>query len=320
MPYISSKMLIILVTLFFLNFILIAELHKRFSISTVLNNVYSNYKKNHEISRAKEKQFHEEYGAIENNSFLYKLDRLVFLSNLKNILPEFTGEYLFISMVSCGLAGGIIGTAISGNFYLGIFIGVLGLIAPYMILRFKADRKYDDIENNLSIFISLLCDNAKGSNDIVYIMTNTIPSLKGYLKNVVKRFVMDANKTGSTDIAFDIMKESVENRQLQTIVLNLKNCSHFQANYEEVLFQINTQISNGLTAREERRNILFSSKVTIVIISLAFLITGVIITKSFDINIVKTLLRNFLGQFLLLITALLYLFIVIYLFSTDREK
>ena len=57
---------------------------------------------------------------------------------------------------------------------------------------------------------------------------------------------------------FDYMKESVDNRQLQTIIVNLKNCMHYQANYEEVLAQMMSQVAAGLSAREDRKNILMT--------------------------------------------------------------
>lgn len=58
-------------------------------------------------------------------------------------------------------------------------------------------------------------------------MSNTIPALSGPLKGIVEKFVSDAENTGNVDIAFDYMKESIDNRQLQSIILNLKNCMHY---------------------------------------------------------------------------------------------
>ena len=58
----------------------------------------------------------------------------------------------------------------------------------------------------------------------VTIMDNTVPALSGPLRGIVQKFVADAENTGNVDIAFDYMKESVDNRQLQTIIINLKNC------------------------------------------------------------------------------------------------
>lgn len=66
-------------------------------------------------------------------------------------------------------------------------------------------------------------------------------------------------------IMIDYMKESIDNRQLQTIIINLKNCMHYQANYEEVLMQMMNQVAAGLTAREDRKNVLFEMKLTLAV-------------------------------------------------------
>ena len=76
-----------------------------------------------------------------------------------------------------------------------------------------AGKTYNQIEDSTAIFISILSNHAKGSSDIVTIFQNTIPSLSGPLKKIAEKFVMDAESTGNVDIAFDYMKESVEDRK-----------------------------------------------------------------------------------------------------------
>ena len=111
-----------------------------------------------------------------------------------------------------------------------MFLAAAQLVLIYAILLGLSGKTYNRIEDNTAIFISILSNHAKGSSDIVTIFQNTIPSLSGPLKRIAEKFVMDAENTGNVDIAFDYMKESVDNRQLQTIFVNLKNCMHYQAN------------------------------------------------------------------------------------------
>ena len=114
------------------------------------------------------------------------------------------------------------------------------------------------------------------------------------------------------------MKESVDNRQLQTIVINLKNCMHYQANYEEVLAQMMSQVAAGLSAREDRKNVLFSMKLTLVVISVMALIIVLIIGAGLDIDVRGCLTGNLFGQLLLLMTGLLYLMVGMKMFKTDK--
>ena len=129
---------------------------------------------------------------------------------------------------------------------------------------------------------------------------------------------MDAENTGNVDIAFDYMKESIDNRQLQTIIINLKNCMHYQANYEEVLMQMMSQVAAGLTAREDRKNVLFEMKLTLVIISVMAVVIVWIIGTGLGIDVVGSLTGNTFGQVLLFLTGILYLMVGIKMFGTDK--
>ena len=149
-------------------------------------------------------------------------------------------------------------------------------------------------------------------------MTRTLPSMDGPIKELIKRFLLDAEKTGDIDLALDVMKESVDNRTFQTIIVNLKNCMHYTANYEEVLQQMMNQVAERATAREERKNILFSSKLTLISISAMSVIIVALIGKGIGVDVKTILTENIPGQVILFITGLLYLFVTVKLFGVDR--
>lgn len=142
--------------------------------------------------------------------------------------------------------------------------------------------------------------------------------IDGPIRSLIERFVLDAEQTGNVDLAFDYMKESVDNRQLQNIIINLKNCMHYQANYEEVLSQMMGQIAASLSAREERKNILFSMKLTLVVISIASILIVSFIGNGIGIDVKEILTSNFFGQFILFVTGVVYLFVAVKLFGTDK--
>ena len=128
------------------------------------------------------------------------------------------------------------------NVTVALFLAAALIVAVYAVLLYLSGRTYNHIEDNTAIFISILSNHAKGSSDIVTIMNRTLPSLHGPLRGLVQKFVMDAENTGNVDIAFDFMKESVENRQLQTIIINLKNCMH--------LIQLGNDLDSGRSLDE----------------------------------------------------------------------
>ena len=299
-------------------FIVSLIIHKEFLKRSIFQEIYGKYKGNLEKKVKEENWFVSKYGVIENRSFLYKIDRLITMSGLKKSFPHLSGEVfigiLFISLITTA----ILVSNLAGNVFLGLFIALAVVTAEFLVVIFLSGRTYNQIEEDTSLFISILSNHAKGSSDIVTIMTRTLPSMDGPIRELIKKFLLDAEKTGDIDIAFDVMKESVDNRTFQTIIVNLKNCMHYQANYEEVLQQMMNQVAEAMSAREERKNILFSMKITLVSISIMSAIIVALIGKGIGVDVKEILTGNMAGQFILFITGLLYLFVTTKLFGVDK--
>ena len=306
--------IVIVISIFIVSLII----HKEFLKRSIFQEIYGKYKGNLEKKVKEENWFVSKYGVIENRSFLYKIDRLITMSGLKKTFPHLSGEVfigiLFISLITTA----ILVSNLAGNVFLGLFIALAVVTAQVLVVIFLSGRTYNQIEEDTSLFISILSNHAKGSSDIVTIMTRTLPSMDGPIRELIKKFLLDAEKTGDIDIAFDVMKESVDNRTFQTIIVNLKNCMHYQANYEEVLQQMINQVAEAMSAREERKNILFSMKITLVSISIMSVIIVALIGKGIGVDVKAILTGNMAGQFILFITGLLYLFVVAKLFGVDK--
>ena len=82
--------------------------------------------------------------------------------------------------------------------------------------------------------------------------------------------------------------------------------------------QMVRQIAAGLSAREDRKNILFSSKLTLVVISIMAVVIVWIIGAGLGIDVKGSLTGNVIGQILLLVTGLLYLMVGVKMFGTDK--
>lgn len=306
------------IVIFLLSFLLIILIHRKFVERNVWGRIVKKYKDNVDLKVLLEAQFVSRFGAIENHSLLYKLDRLILMSGIKHTVPFVSGEVFLGAMSIVALGGVLEGIIFFQNILMALFLAVAQVAVLYVIVIALAGKTYNRIEDDMAIFISILSNHAKGSSDIVSIMQNTIPSLSGPLRGIAEKFVMDAEHTGNVDIAFDYMKESVDNRQLQTIIMNLKNCMHYQANYEEVLVQMMGQVAAGLSAREDRKNILYSMKLTLVAISITAIIIVWIIGAGLGIDVQGGLTENVIGQFLLFLTGILYLMVGIKMFKTDK--
>lgn len=294
-------------------------IHDRFKEKAVWATLARKYRNSVDEKLGAESAFVAQYGSIENKSLFYKLDRLILTSGIRRFIPWLSGEMYLFALVIAAFAGFVEGMAITGNGFIAVFIAAVQFVALYVVVLALSGKTYNQIEDSTSIFVSILSNHAKGSSDIVTIMQNTMNSMDGPIRDLIERFVIDAEKTGNVDLAFDYMKESIDNRQLQTIIINLKNCMHYQANYEEVLSQMMSQIAASLSAREERKNILFSMKLTLIVISIASILIVMFIGNGIGIDVKEILTSNFIGQAILFITGVLYLFVTVKLFGTDKQ-
>lgn len=306
---------VLLLILLWLMFFLV---HKCFQKNNILEYTLNRYKTELVRKLNKENIFVSRYGTIENKSVFYKLDRLILTSGIRRIFPWIDGEKFFSLMFAGSLIGIGFGMLFFKSMLIALFLAAVIAVALYAVVLAMSSKNYNRLEDQTSIFISLLANHAKGSSDIVTIMQKTRYSFDGPLADLISRFLIDAERTGNVDIAFDVMKESIDNKQLKTIIANIKNCSHYQANYEEVLTQMMGQVAASLTAREERKTILFSMKITLISISVASVAIVFLIGKGLGVDVKGILTENSFGKLLLFITGILYLFVFTKLFGTDK--
>ena len=293
-------------------------IHMDFDKRNVFKEIYKRYKGNRDRKVREENQFVSKYGVIENRSLLYKIDRLITMSGIKGIFPRMSGEVFTIICLVSFLLTLVITANLSQNILLSLFIASLIVTLEVLSVVIMYGKTYNRIEEDTSLFVSVLSSHAHESSDIVTIMTRTYSSLDGPLRNLIGEFLITSEKTGNIDFAFDVLKESVDNRTLQTIAVNLKNCMHYEANYEEVLTQMMNQVAEEMSAREERKNILFSMKLTLISISVMSVIIVALIGKGIGIDVKAILTENLAGEFILFITGLLYLFVTVKLFKVDK--
>ena len=171
--------------LFILFTALLVLVHKKFKKNNVLETVANRYRESMDEKMMAEAAFVSRFGAMENSSLLYKLDRLVLTSGIRTLLPWLNGEYLLFLMILAAVAGMFEGVLIFQNFFVALFLAAAQVVAVYAILLYLSGKTYNRIEDNTAIFISILSNHAKGSSDIVTIMSRTLPSLHGPLRSLV---------------------------------------------------------------------------------------------------------------------------------------
>ena len=170
-------------------------IHRAFVEQSLFQKIYGKYRGNLEKKAKEENWFVSKYGVIENRSFLYKVDRLVTMSGLKNSFSFLSGEIFAGILLVSFVAVAVLGSRVSRNVFLSIFLATAVMTAEVLMVVFLSGRTYNRIEEDTSLFISILSNHAKGSSDIITIMTRTLPSMDGPVRELIRRFLMDAEKT-----------------------------------------------------------------------------------------------------------------------------
>ena len=146
--------------IFIFAFLFMYLLHRRFVENNVWGKVVKKYKDNVDAKVLSEAAFVTRFGSIENNSILYKLDRLMLLSGIKNRFKFINGEVFLGAIILASIAGFFEGTLIWSNGLVGIFLASAQAVVLYGIAMVLAGKTYNQIEDNTAIFISILSNHA----------------------------------------------------------------------------------------------------------------------------------------------------------------
>lgn len=300
-------------------FLIMLRLHEKFVNENVLAKNLQKYLHKVEMKKNDELFFSKKFGTIENNSIIYKFDRLVLISGLKKYFHNITAEKYLLLMAISFVASFFITFSISKLFLLTVFISVLIVAIEYLLLLALSNYTYSKIDEQTPMFVSTLGDYSRSSDDIVTVMKNTLPSLEDPMRSLVEEFLKNADREGNVDFAFDVMKESVDNKQLRVILTNLKNCMRYQANYDDLLVEMTGQITTYIRNIKKRKNILFSVKMTIAILS--FIGIGILffIGETNGFNPVTLLLSSPLGKIALFTSGMIFIFIFVKLFAETAK-
>lgn len=108
--------------IFLFAFLFMFIVHKRFVENNVWGKLVKKYKDNVDAKVLSEAEFVTRFGAIENNSLLYKLDRMMLVSGIKNRFKFANGETFLGALILAVIAGFFEGTILFQNGLVGIFL------------------------------------------------------------------------------------------------------------------------------------------------------------------------------------------------------
>lgn len=244
-------------------------------------------------------------GNRERKSLLYRLDRMLDYSGLRNITGNINAELYIIFMASAMTVAGLLAHILTGNIFFGISAAFIVISVSSVILYIMSGIYYKRLEKEIMTFLNLVENFSKTENDIVQIFKKTIHYMDEPLRSIMEEFCSEAESIGDTEPAFENMIVKIEHVKCRELFRNLSVCSKYEANYGDVACDCRTSMLDYLSVKSERAAIIANGRAEIIILILSAACT-VVLFSGITENLFEVLTGTFIGNIILL-----YCFVVI---------
>lgn len=239
-----------------------------------------------------------ERGNVEKENILLRLDKTINYSNIKKYIPFLNSNIYIFTMVLFASIGLIIGTRFI-DVTVGLLIAAIIVLAYIIILLGMANRSYKKVEENVITFMNLIENYAKTNNDLIAIMGKIYYYLDEPLKTQVQECYLLGQRTGDADMALETLQNSVEHRKFQEIIRNLMICSHYEANYEEVIEDSRKMLMEYLAGKRARAAMARNARIELSMLIGCCAMVIWMIGDFLEDNIFLVLQETFIGKLIL---------------------
>ena len=268
--------------------------------------------------KQKEKKVQESVGNHNDISFLYKVDRMIDHSGMRNIIKGMNAElYIICSAVIYAIASVCV-YHLTGSFLIVISILFILVVLSYIILYILSGIYYLGLEKELMTFLNLVENFSKTEKDIVQIFKKTLYYVRDPLKTLVSDFCSEAESSGNVHAAFDNIIYRIEHVKCREIMRNFQVCSKYEANYDTVVKDIRASMIDYLEIRNERKSIINNARAEIVILIAAA--AGIIaLFSEITSGLSALLIETFIGNIIIFYCCIVLVICIVLMITFDKR-
>lgn len=224
------------------------------------------FSKNNEKTRYdKEKQRQILEGATNEETFLYRLDKKIARSGLKELSPNITTEMVLAGLLAVTSVLVVMGGILCG--IKGIIVGALvGVILPYGIITYRAKKRYHQLDNQLLSFMNLIDNYSKMSDDIIEIFGKIYRYLDPPLSGLLEECYSQTMMTGNPELCLRELTDRMGHEKIKEIIDNIEIASRHEADYSVVINDEREIINNYLFDKKEKQSLINSARVECLIL------------------------------------------------------
>lgn len=259
------------------------------------NGIWMHYVKRKNLSAINK----ENSGTVDNNGILEKIDVALNSAGWKEYYSYLSAEIFIAFIILITVVFSMIIYAFTKNRSVAFLFAVALLFIPWIILYFAVGIRYKKTERQLMVFINLLENYSRTSDDLVDIIAKTEKYLGEPLNSAIRKFSWEAQHVGETEIAILHLKEKIPHRKFQGIIQNLNICRSHDTNYEEVIGDIRISMQQYLKAKEEKNSIRQGTRGSILIMMFVGCFIIRLVNGFVQGGLYRLLRGNFIGLMIL---------------------
>ena len=318
--YLVYGLYALLFILVFLSFLaLFSYLRKNSVISNSLKNFYEKAENSVKERWRVEKSQEIERGYSDKENLLIKLDKTIKYSNIRKYIP-FLNSNIFIFVLVLLSATALILGAVFGNLVIGIGAAIAVSLTLIIIVLAMANVNYKKTEENILTFVNLVENYSKTNNDLIAILGKTYPYLDEPLKGYVQEAYLLGKRTGDPDLALTTLQNNVQNKRFREIVRNLQICSHYEANYEEVVNDLRQQLIEYLAGKRNKEAMARNARIELSILIATSGVVMYLMGSFMSNNIFAMLNETFVGKLILLYIIIVLAIALFNMIFMNRNK
>ncbi len=310
---------LLFIFLFLTSYFLFTYLKNSNVIANSFKNFYEKAEADVEERKRLEKMQQIESGNTDKESFLLKLDKTITYSNIRRYIPFLNSGVFIFSLVFFSSIALILGTVLS-DLSVGVTLAVIIVLTYVSVVLFLSNKNYKQVEKNIVSFMNLVENYSKTNNDLVAILGKVYPYLEEPLKSNVLEAYQLGKRTGNTDMALERLQNSVQHKYFREIIRNLTICSHYEANYEEIIEDSRSQLMEYLAGKEERAAMVRNARIELIILIATSAVVMYLMGSFIGTNVIQALRGSFFGEVILIYLIGILAVIAFNLIFMGRDK
>ena len=169
-------------------------------------------------------------------------------------------------------------------------------------------------------FINLVENYSKTNNDLISIMGKVHYYLDEPLRTQVEECYYLGQRTGDVDLALDTLQRNVQHGKFKEIIRNLIICSHYEANYEDVVADSREMLLVYLAGKREVAEMARNARIELSLLLGACIVVFYMIQSFIGGNIIALLQSNIVGTLILAYCALVVLAVIMNIIFIGRDN